>query len=205
MKFNIFKFGLAVIGVLALTAMAQPGMAQTSNQVQNALGSQSDTPPVVTDTAQFYTTAFSWLTSVDTNKDWSTIDFEVTTGFKQIAGVGAASDLAFQYDFKSGWNAGLDAQFSGVGSPINTIMAQGGYAVLSDHDVKLELNLRAGYDGTRAAIEVAPSISLTKLMTKNTYSRIILEMPEYSRGQLSTTPAIYAEVGFGHVRSVAVN
>lgn len=148
---------------------------------------------------QFYATAADWLTSIDTNKSWAPIDFQVSTGFKQITGLGAASDLCAQYNGKARWNVGLDLQFSGIGSPINSVEVQGGYAIIQDGDVKLETNLRIGYTGQRQCEVFEPCVFLTKLMTKNTYSAIGISLPVYTKGKFASTPSFFIEAGFGHV------
>lgn len=180
MKLNKWILALAAIAVLAITTTVK---------------AQTNTPPV----EQFYTTAADWLTSIDTNKSWAPIDFQMTTGYKQITGLGAASDLCAQYNGKARWNAGVDLQFSGIGSPINCVEVQGGYAVIQDGDVKLETNLRVGYTGSRQCEVIEPCVFLTKLMTKNTYSAIGISLPIYTKGKFASTPSFFVEVGFGHV------
>lgn len=182
MKFNKWTICIAACAALFLTPAVK-----------------AQTPPTETP-EQFYTTAADWLTSIDTNKDWQTFDLEVQSGYKQVTGIGAASDLAAQYDFKSRWNAGLDLQFSGIGSPINSVEIQGGYAVIRDGDVKLETNLRVGYTGERACMEVEPAIFLKKMMTKNTYAALGASMPIYTKGKFASTPSFFIEAGFGHLR-----
>jgi len=151
---------------------------------------------------QFYGTAFQWATSIDTNKDWRTIDLEVATGYKQVNGIGAASDLTAQYNFGR-WNAGAWIQFSGVGSAIDAAGAQGGYAIIQDGDLKLETNLRVGYGRQiterSGGVIIEPEIALTKLMTKNTLTKIGLSLPQDCK-RFNNNPTFYVEVGFGHIK-----
>lgn len=188
------KTKIAILCACAI-ALAAPALRAQVNPVTNAL------PPVQT-SEQFYDTAYQWLTSVDTNKDWSTIDLEVSTGYKQLTGVGAANTLSGQYDFSRA-NVGLEVQFSGVGSPINGVEGQIGYSLVQDHDVKVDLDLRGGYDGSvagRSGPVVEPCLFLEKMMTKVTFSRVGVSLPVYFHGRFNSTPTFFVEMGFGHVK-----
>ena len=64
-------------------------------------------------------------------------------------GQGAASYVGVQYNFKNtGWHAGLEGQFYGVGSAFNAVQLNGGYALFKRNDFKIEGNLLAGVPGT---------------------------------------------------------
>lgn len=185
--------GLAAILLAGITLQAQTN----SDQVPDGL------PPLPQVTPeQFPLAAFHWLTEIDHTKSWTNIDLEISTGYKQVTGVGASSDLSAQYDIGR-WNVGGWIQFSGVGSPINSGGVQGGYALIQDGDVKLETDLRAGYgrrlNDSAAGFVVEPCVFLTKLMTKNTFSRIGISLPEDTH-RFNSTPTFYIEAGFGHLK-----
>ncbi len=147
-------------------------------------------------TVQSFATSFEqYMTSFNTNYTFTNVTIEVATGYKQVTGVGAASTLDAQYDFGN-LNAGLGLQFSGVGSPINAAEAQFGYAIVNHYDTKVDVDLRAGYDWTRRAGVIEPTIFLEKKMTPNTFTRLGASLPIYTSGQQSTTPTFYVEAGF---------
>lgn len=148
------------------------------------------TPP------SFFASAENYFTSFNTNYTWTHLTLEAATGYKQVTGVNAASTLDVQRDFSGRWDVGLAAQFSGVGSPVNALQAQVGYALVEHFDTKLEADLRAGYDWTRSAAVAEPVLFIGKKLTPNTFLKTGVSLPIYSRGRFNRTPTFYLETGF---------
>jgi hypothetical protein len=143
----------------------------------------------------FLSSAWNYLTSVNTNWTWTNVTFEAATGYKQVTGVNAASVVDAQYDIQK-FNAGVSAQFSGVGSAINALEGQIGYDIIEYYDTKLEADLRAGYDWNVRTAVIEPAAFLEKKMTQNTFTKIGLSLPVYFKGTFNRTPTVYAEAGF---------
>ena len=162
-----------IFALIALTALCFTARAQT-NQT-------------------FIGTAESYFTSFNTNYSWVSNSLEIATGYKQVTGVNAASTLDGQYDFER-FNIGAGLQFSGVGSPINGAVVQGGYALIEHLDLKVDADIRAGYDWNRNTVE--PTLFLSKKPTPNTFFRIGASLPFYFKGKQNTNPTFYAETGF---------
>lgn len=138
-----------------------------------------------------------WATSVNTNYDWSNATLQVESGYKQATGQGAASFLNVQYDFKnSGWHAGIEAQYFGIGSAFNAAEATGGYTLYKNHDFKIESNLLAGYDNTRSAFVIEPEIKLLKMLTINTYTVSSFSLPFFDKGKFSSSGQFKIGLGF---------
>jgi hypothetical protein len=179
---------LTLIGVAALLATT-------------TLSAQTNNPANTT----FLTTAQDYLTSINTNYTFTGVKLEVSTGYKQVNGVNAASEIYAQYDFAGGFDVMLNGQFSGVGSAVNAAEAGVGYAIISHFDTKVQLDLLAGYDRTKGelvkgasqgAIVVEPRVALKKKLTANTFAETAISLPLYSSGKVNTQPSIYVGVGF---------
>lgn len=143
----------------------------------------------------FFQTTESYLTSFNTNYTFVGNAIEVSTGYKQVTGVNAASVLDAQYDIAR-FNIGGSMQFSGVGSPVNALEIGGGYALIEHYDVKLDADLLGGYDWVKKAMVVEPELSISKKMTPNTFTRLAISMPVYSKGSFNRSPSFRVEVGF---------
>ena len=137
-----------------------------------------------------------YFTSFNTNFTWTNVTFEVDSGYAQVTGVNAASKLNLQYDIWGNFDLGASFQFSGVGSDINAIEAQAGYAIVNHYDTKAEVIMRAGYDDTQRAGVFEPGLTLKKKLTDNTYAETALSFPVYTSGTFTKTPTIYVGVGF---------
>lgn len=149
----------------------------------------------VTNAPSFFNTAEQYLTTFNTNYTFTGVSFEAATGYKQVTGVGAASDLTAQYDIGR-WNLGADMQFSGVGSPVNALEGQVGFDLIEHYDTVLEADARAGYDWNVRSFEFEPALFVKKKLTENTYAAIGISMPYYAREAFSRTPSYYIEGGF---------
>ena len=136
-----------------------------------------------------------WAFNVNTNYDWSNAVVEVESGYKQVAGSGAASFIGVQYDIGR-WNARVEGQFFGVGSSFNGVEAGGGYALYKKNDFKVEAELLGGYDRNRAAWLVEPGIRAVKMLTVNTYTTASYSFPVFSKGQFDSTGQVKIGLGF---------
>ena len=156
---------------------------------------QSTNTPAVSTQQTFVETAQLYLTSQNTNFDFNDT-LEVATGYKQVTGANAASTLDAEFNIRTNINIGAALQFSGVGSPVNAFEVQGGYAVINRSDVKVEADLRAGYDWNVKAAVFEPGIFLKKKATPNTFFEIGVSLPVYTRGTFNRNPTFFAETGF---------
>ncbi|MEI8288791.1 MAG: hypothetical protein WCH99_04915 [Verrucomicrobiota bacterium] len=171
---------LIILAAVALaTVITSPAQTAPTNNIPN-----------------FITQVQTWATSVNTNYDWTNATLQVESGYKQATGQGAASYIAVQYDFQSGWNAGIEGQFYGVGSAFNSVEVQGGYTLIKNHDFKVEGNLLAGYDNTRSAFVVEPEIKAVKMLTINTYTTAGFSMPFFDKGKFDSSGQFKVGVGF---------
>lgn len=151
----------------------------------------------------FYNTAYNWATSVsyDPTVAWTNTiggSVEVSTGVRQLTGIGAKDYVIGQYDIGR-WNLGAEVDFFGVGSSINSGEIRGGYAIAERGDFKCEFNMGAGY-GENAqnayAFMVEPELAIHKKMTVNTFLEMRISEPVYFKGAFGSTPTIKAGVGF---------
>ena len=172
----------ACLAATAILTTPAPVMAQTND-------------PAVPTQQTFVQTAQLYLTSQNTNFDFNDT-LEVATGYKQVNGANAASTLDVELNIHTNINVGAALQFSGVGSPVNAFEAQGGYAVINRYDVKVEADLRAGYDWNVKAAVFEPGVFLKKKATPNTFFEIGVSLPVYTRGAFNRNPTFFAETGF---------
>ena len=153
---------------------------------------------------QFYSTAFDWFSSDNTNLDISAINLELSQGYIQPAGAGALTETAGQYNFQSKWNINASIQYLGAGSAINHEDIGGGYAIYRGHSIRADADLTLGYGYNNFAdmkrFEITPKIFLEKLFTATTYGRTGFGLPMGFKGPNTTAPQVYIEVGFGVLR-----
>ena len=155
-------------------------------------------------TNQFYSTAWDWATSDNTNLNISALSLELSQGYIQPANAGAITETTLQYNFQSSWNFNGSAQYLGAGSAINGGDFGGGYAIYRGHSIRADFDLDAGYGYSATAniarFEVRPKLFLEKLFTATTYGRTGLSLPVGFKGRNTTTPQVYVEFGFGVLR-----
>ena len=170
-----------LLAVFAGLALALTGaQAQSTNQVPN-----------------FLQTALTWGTSFNTNADhsWTNTVLEVGVGYEQVTGAGATSVADIQYDLGR-WNVGADIQYFGVGSAINVVEAQGGFSLIQKYDLKVDADLRVGYDFNSQDAIIEPGLFLKKKMTYNTYAEVGASLPFELKSTFSRNPTFYVETGF---------
>ena len=176
---KVQAFGLAALLCLGSVAATQ---AQTST---NAVTEQT-----------FFDSAAAYLTSFNTNYDWTKVSFEASTGYKQVTGSGANSVLNAQYDGWGRFNIGGTFQFQGAGSAIGVAGAQVGYALIEHYDARLDFDLQGGYSWYQAKGYVEPGIYVSKKLTPNTFTRIGLSLPQYFGGTINRNPSFELSLGF---------
>jgi hypothetical protein len=148
-----------------------------------------------TNIPSFFQTAQGYLTSFNPSYTWTNVTVEASTGLKQITGSGATDVAQVQYDIGR-WNAGAVIGFEGVGSTIGTVQAQGGFAVVEYLDTKVDLDVQGGYSWYRHAYMAEPELSISKKLTANTFARIGVSIPLYSKGAQNRTPSFEVSAGF---------
>ncbi len=146
----------------------------------------------------FFTTAFNWGTSFNTNAavSWTNgLSLEAAIGYEQVTGEGATSVADIQYDIGR-WNVGGAIQYFGVGSSINVAEVQVGYAVVQKYDFEIETDIRAGYDFDTQDEIIEPAIFLKKKITANTFLKSGVSLPFEFKSTFSRNPTFYIETGF---------
>ena len=180
-----------IIAVLSIATTVFTASAQTNNT----------NPP-----SQFYSTAYAWATSDNTNLDISQLSYEISDGYVQPQGAGAVSETAIQYNLpNSRWNLNGSIQYFGVGSAINGADIGGGYAAIRGSSIRCDVDLDFGYGKSysinQTRFEIRPKAFLEKLMTATTYTRTGLAFPLGFTGRNSAAPTVYVEIGFVILRS----
>jgi len=154
--------------------------------------------------ASFLGSVQGYLTDINTNYSFTNVTLEASTGYKQVNGANAASELYAQFDHGN-WDAMVNVQFSGVGSALNAAEAGGGYAFINHYDTKVQADILAGWDSTKGTtvkgvnqgcVVVEPRVALKKKLSVNTYAETAVSVPFYSIGKVNTQPSIYVGVGF---------
>jgi hypothetical protein len=184
-----------VIGLAAAAMLA--GVSSQAQLVTNVTVNASGGTTTTVAAQTFFDSTYKYFTDFNTNADmaWGNETLEVATGYKQVTGSGATSTLDVQYDFGR-WNVGADFQFFGVGSAINQVEGQVGYAVIQHADLKVDLDLRGGYDTATKTGVVEPTAMLKKKLTPNTFAETGVSLPIEFKGKLNTNPSFFVEMGF---------
>lgn len=181
-----------------LVVLASASLAVTT-RAQNATGGTgtvTNSIPAI-NSQTFFASAQQYFTQINTNYTWANVALDISTGYKQVTGVGASSTVDAQYDFAgSRWGAGAAFQFSGIGTPINSAEAAASYAFVESGDLKAQADLRAGYDWNKSAAVAEPGIFLKKKLTANTFAEIGSTLPIYTKGKINRNPTFYIETGF---------
>ena len=190
-------FSLALAGLLAI---CQPATAQveatSSNGIITITGTTTNS---VTTIPNFFTTAMSWATIIDTNYTWAGVGLQFEDGYAQQTGIGAADYIRAQYNLGR-WNLAVEGQFFGVGSSFNGVLAGGGYAIVQKGDLKIEANILLGeqkVSGSNSrAFAALGGVKLTKFMTHLTYATMELGVPYVQNQTFDGTPVFRTGFGF---------
>ena|ERR1700733_8999777 len=147
--------------------------------------------------SNFGSSLADYFTDINTNYSWtnSVYGAEVGLGYKQVGGVNSASTLDMQKDLDR-FNLGAAFQFSGVGGPLNAAEGQVGFAVVEYYDVKLDANVRAGYDWNVEGVVFEPGAFLKKKGTPNTFYETGISFPVYLKEKFNNTPTFFFQTGF---------
>jgi len=187
---------LAAIGATSIICGCVPAWAQ-------------DAAPPATGPANpgtlFVDSVANYFTAINTNFTFAGTKLEMSSGYKQVNGVNASSELYAQFNVNDSFDLMGNFQFSGIGSAINAVEGGLGYSVINHFDTKVQIDLLAGWDSTKGntvkgvqqgALVIEPRIALKKKLTPNTYAETAISLPIYTIGQLNTQPSFYIGVGF---------
>jgi hypothetical protein len=148
----------------------------------------------------FAQSAMAFFTSFNTNLPANST-FQLWTGTANVNNdrMYAEFGLSFHPSFMSpatNQYFGVDAIFRNDVLLGSLAQVQGG---LSYHIIHVDLDLAPqihfGYDYHNAFAYVAPGLSLSKMLTENTYTRISLELPVNFKGAGQMTPTYGLSVG----------
>jgi hypothetical protein len=187
------------VTILAITAICLASLAVRA-QSTNGTTTASATPP-----SSFFSSAQQFFATFNTNYTFAGTKIEMSTGYKQVNGANASSELYAQYDLNPSWDIAVNGQFSGLGSAVNAVEAGAGYALVNYYDTKLQLDVLGGWDSTKGRLingsssgtyVIEPRLSFKKKLTANTYAENAFSLPIYGVGKLNTQPSIYIGVGF---------
>ncbi len=165
----------------------------------------AQTPPPANPATTFVGSVENYFTLINTNFTFSGVTLEMSSGYKQVTGANAASELYAQYNLTDNFDVMGNFQFSGLGSAINAIEAGPGYAFINHSDLKLQADLLVGWDSTKGnttgkagqgALVIEPRLALKKKLTLNTYAETAVSLPQYTLGKMNTQPSFYIGVGF---------
>jgi hypothetical protein len=170
------------------------------NKIKSAIGIAALTLAMVSfnaaaQTTNLLTSVTSYFTSFNPAFGWTNVAYEFDTGYKQVIGQPAANALDVQRDFANGLDVGAEIEFDGVGSAVNSVEPEFGYAIFQHLDTKIDARLGAGYDFNFRAFKLEPNVTLKKKLTDNTYGFTRISFPFYAGSAFSRNPSI--EVGVG--------
>lgn len=166
--------------------------------IGGVMSASAQTSTNATSIESFFTTAYNWSTSFNTNSanSWTNgLNLEAAIGYEQVTGQGATSVADLQYD-TGRWNVGGSIQYFGVGSSINVAEAQVGYAVVQKYDLEIETDIRAGYDFNTQDGIVEPAVFLKKKMTPNSFLKTGVSLPFEFKSTFQRNPTFFVETGF---------
>lgn len=163
------------------------------------------TPPPANPATTFMSRVENYFTDINTNFTFAGVKLEMSSGYKQVTGANAASELYAQYNLTDNFDVMGNLQFSGLGSAINSVEAGPGYALINHFDLKLQADILVGWDSTKGnttgndgqgALVIEPRLALKKKLTPNTFAETAISLPLYTIAKLNTQPSFYIGVGF---------
>lgn len=146
-------------------------------------------------TTNLLTTAEGYFTSFNPSYSWTNVSWEFDTGYKQVVGQPAANAINLQYDFANRLEVAISAEFDSIGSPVNSVEPEIGYAVWRYEDTEVDATIGLGYDFNLRAFKADPNLTLKKKLSENTYSFLRIGFPYYAGSAFSRNPEF--EIGVG--------
>ncbi|MGD0331406.1 MAG: hypothetical protein ABSB40_13345 [Nitrososphaeria archaeon] len=150
----------------------------------------------VTNIPTFFNSAEEYLTSFNTNYDWSSVTIEAASSWKQVTSQGATDVINAEYHIDSRFLLGGSIQFEGVGSTIGSAQLITGYAFIQHFDTQASIEVESGYSWYRNTYVIEPELKLEKKLTKNTFALIGVSIPLFTEGKNSRTPCFETGLGF---------
>lgn len=196
MKTAKLKIGLALTFALAFTTVNLPAQVVTTN-ASGGLTTTTGTNALdsAINPANFFGTVQSYLTSVDTNFDWSSNRLEIAAGADYLDGLEWANYISGQYDLGR-WDLESKIRNVGVAGSIESVEGGGGYTFIQDYSLKLQGSLLVGYDFDRSAALIEPQAVIKKKVTRNTYLELGIGVPLWLQKPLNDRPNIFIGAGF---------
>jgi hypothetical protein len=140
-------------------------------------------------------TAKGYFTSFNPAYCWTNVTLEFDTGYKQVVGQPAANAVNIQYDFANRLEAAISFEFDSIGSPVNSVEPEIGYAVFRYEDTEVDTSVGFGWDFNYHAFKADPNVTLKKKLTDNTYSFLRMGFPYYAGSTFSRNPEFELGVG----------
>jgi hypothetical protein len=196
MKNTKLKIGLALTVVFAFTAVNLPAqmiVTNASGGLTISTGTNSLGSTIAP--ANFFGTVQSYLTSVDTNFDWTSNRLEIAAGADYLNGLEWANYVSGQYDFGR-WDLESKIRNIGIAGAIESVEGGGGYTLIQDYSLKLQGSVLVGYDFDRSAALIEPQAAIKKKSTRNTYLEIGIGMPLWLQKSFNDRPNIFIGAGF---------
>ena len=188
MKLNQCKvWALGLVAAALFTASIQAQTVTSSNAAPAAV--------VNTNIPNFFLQVEAWAMNQNTNYNWANVTYQLESGYIQATGVGAADYIAFRKNITPQWHVGFSGQFDGVGAAFNEIEAQGGYALYSGNDFRIDLDLGAGWSVNNKTYIITPGLKAYKMLTINTYAVSGYLLPFEGKGKFSANGEFIVGLG----------
>lgn len=197
--FTSLKFILVIVLFAAMSASAQVTTninTDANGNVTTTVGSapvaQSQVP---TNSQNFFVSVGHFFTSANTNYTWVSNRLEAATGGDYMGGLQWANYVSAQADIGS-FDVEGKVRNIGVAGVIDTVEAGAGYTLIQYCSVKAQASLLAGYDFTKEAALVEPTVTVKDKMTPNTYIELGASVPIWLQKALNKTPDFFIGAGF---------
>jgi hypothetical protein len=196
MKNAKLKISLAFACILTFSAInlpAQMVITNASGGLTTSTGTNSLGSTIAP--ANFFGTVQSYLTSVDTNFDWTSNRLEIAAGADYLDGLQWADYVSGQYDFGR-WDLESKIRNIGIAGAVESVEGGGGYTLIQDYSLKLQGSLLVGYDFNRSAALIEPQAVIKKKSTRNTYLELGVGMPLWLQKSFNDRPNLFIGAGF---------
>lgn len=140
----------------------------------------------------FFTTAFTWATSFNTNYTWTNATLELYTGTVNYNNQNMEAIFGIRVDPWKGLDTGLEIQNVSALGTVSQLSGVLGYS-LSHYDFRMSGEVSGGWRPIDNVAVFTPRLVIEKLMTQNTATKLVLGIPVNTKGKQNFTPNVSVE------------
>lgn len=144
----------------------------------------------------FLADTYKWVTAVNTNYDWTNVQYQAESGYKNTTSGAPAAFVGATRNFGA-FEMGAEFQILANSATVQQAELRLGWQIYKNHDVKISAALLAGYDMNNSSAIIEPELRVTKLLTVNTYTFFSYSLPWETVGKFNSPGQLRTGFGIG--------